>query len=181
MATVMEARRRAKRRERGRRGEGGREGRMQERMRKEEGEERQNNGHDEYDGYGGDPSVVSDWPDTPPQKLRRRSPPPQRAPGPQQAPAAVGEGKLRIRRLTLHCRRPPVIGWAPNRPCMPNVTTSSGYPNARKNPDIAFPQLKVCQSPRCRWVGWRLPGRYSGRTAKTPANQQTSAQACGNT
>ena len=56
-------------------------------------EEGKTNGHDEYEGHGGGPSVVSDWPDTPPQKLRRRSPPPQGAPGPQQASATVGEGK----------------------------------------------------------------------------------------
>ena len=114
---------------------------------------------------------MSDWPDTPPQKLRRRSPPPQGAPGPQQASATVGEGKSEIRRVTMHCRRPPVIGWTPNRPCMSNVTTSSGYPNAQKKMGHAFPTLGACQSPWCRWGGWRLPGGYRGRTARIQANQ----------
>ena len=149
--------------------EGERDGRKNRRGNKKE--ERKNNGHDEYDGYGGGPSVVSDWPDTPPQTRRRRNPPPQGAPGPQQASATVGEGKSEIRRVTMHCRRPPVIGWTPNRPCMSNVTTSSGYPNAQKKIGHAFPTLGACQSPWCRWGGWRLPGGYRGRTARIQANQ----------
>ena len=71
----------------------------------------------------------------------------------------------------MHCRRPPVIGWTPNRPCMSNVTTSSGYPNAQKKMGHAFPTLGACQSPWCRWGGWRLPGGYRGRTARIQANQ----------